>query len=104
MAIVLDKIIWITDKIGVTLEEYKENYSIKAVQKYTSQGQEKVSYDWVKKDTWNKDTRQRETPPKANAAMGVYLGDKEQAIKALESLLFSLGVAAPAGEGQDVPF
>jgi hypothetical protein len=104
MAFEQDKVIWITDKAGVVPEEYNGKWSLKAVQKYTSQGAEKVSYDWVHKEKWNPETRQREMPAKANAAMGVYLGSKDQAIKALESMLLSLGKAAPALEGDDVPF
>jgi len=98
MALTPNAVIWIDDKNGITIEEYKGKYSIKAVQKYQSQGAEKVSYDWVKRDTWNKETRTRETPAKANAAMGVSLGDKDQAIQALTSLLTGLGITL-----QDLP-
>jgi len=98
-------VIWITDKAGVVIEEYKGVYSNKAVQKYQSQGAEKVSYDWVKRDTWNKETRTRETPAKANAAMGVSLGDKEQAIASLYRLLKDLGheKTDPVPKGVDDP-
>jgi len=91
-------VIWITDKAGVVIEDYKGVYSLKAVQKYQSQGKEKFSYDWVRRETWNKDTRKREVPEKVNAAMGVSLGDKEQAIQALTSILAGLGITL-----QDLP-
>ena len=107
MALIPDKVIWITDKQGVVLEEYQGKFSIKAVQRYTSQGQEKVSYDWVRKEVYNKDTKTREIPSKVNAAMGAFLGDKDQAVKALASLLQELGVAPsikPVQESEGVPF
>jgi len=96
-------VIWIDDKNGITIEEYKGKYSIKAVQKYQSQGSEKISYDWVYKQTWNPETRQRTLPAKANAAMGVSLGEKEQAIASLKALLAGLVVAPEAGDS-DLPF
>ena len=107
MALVLDKIIWITDKTGVTLEEYNGKFSIKSVQKYQSQGQDKVSYDWVRRETWNKETRKREIPEKVNAAMGVFLGEKDQAIESIQSILDQLiGVpmASKQEEDSDLPF
>jgi hypothetical protein len=103
MALNESAVIWIDDKNGVVIEEYKGVYSIKAVQKYQSQGGEKISYDWVRRETWNKDTRKREVPEKVNAAMGVSLGDKEQAISSLKALLAGLGVEPDLGEG-GVPF
>lgn len=102
MALTPNAVIWITDKAGVVIEEYNGNYSIKSVQKYQSQGQEKISYDWVKRDTWNPDTRKRETPAKANATMGVSLGDADKAAQVLQTLLDGFGVARPVGE--EVPF
>ena len=104
MALNESAVIWIDDKNGVVVEEYKGKYSIKAVQKYQSQGSEKISYDWVKRDQWNPETRKRETPAKANAAMGVSLGEKEQAISSLLGLLKSLGWVESGSTGGDVPF
>ena len=95
MALNESAVIWITDKAGVVIEEYNGTYSLKAVRKYQSQRVDKVSYDWVKRDVWNKETRQWETPPRANAAMGVILGDREQAIASLLKLLESLGWVVP---------
>jgi hypothetical protein len=103
MALTPNAVIWIDDKNGITIEEYKGKYSIKAVQKYQSQGSEKISYDWVKRDQWNPETRKRETPAKANAAMGVSLGEKDQAVASLKALLAGLGVESDSGEA-GVPF
>ena len=94
MPIALDKIIWTGKSTGVVLEEYQGKYSLKAVQKYTSQGQEKVSYDWTFKEKWNPDTRKREMPDKANCANGIYLGDATQAIASLREFLRQLGGSA----------
>lgn len=105
MPIALDKIIWTGDKTGVVLEEYNGKFSLKAVQKYTSQGDEKVSYDWVRRETWNKDTKKREIPEKVNATMSVYLGDKAKAIKALGEFLRQLGGSAVQHPAEDdIPF
>ena len=104
-------VIWITDKIGVVPEEYQGKWSLKTVQKYQFQGQEKVSYDWVHREKWNPDTRKREMPAKANAAMGVYLGSKEQAVKALDAMLGLItgygsgeGLGKDGQDGSGVPF
>jgi hypothetical protein len=104
MALIPNAVIWITDKAGVVLEEYQGKYSLKVVQKYQSQGQEKVSYDWVKRDTWNPENRTRETPAKANAAMGAYLGNRDQAAQVLQKILDGLGQERKVGEEEEIPF
>lgn len=104
MALIPAKVIWITDKNGVVAEEYQGKWSLKAVHKYESQGQEKVSYDWVYREKWNPETRKREIPAKANCAQGVFLGDLPQAIKILESVLLSLGSAPAPKDFEELPF
>lgn len=90
MALNKEAVIW-NGSTGIVLEEFNGKYSIKAVRKYKDKsGQEVAAYDWVKKDTWDKDKRQWVTPEKANLTSGVFLGSKEDAIAALHSLLDSL--------------
>ena len=91
MALVLDKIIWITDKTGVTLEQNdKGNYVMVAVKKYESQGAEKVAYDYAFGQQWDKATRKWVPSDKAYPK-SLYLGEESKAIEALSAMLDSLG-------------
>lgn len=106
MSLSEDAVIWITSRMGVVTEEYQGKWSLKAVKKYESQGQEKVSYDWAFGQEYDKDRREWRAKDKA-VPVNIYLGDKGQAVKALLAILRSLGShpgdPAPV-DPENVPF
>ena len=104
MPLTEDTIVWITDFIGLTLEQYKENYSIKAVKKFKSQGQNKIGYDWTFPQEY--DPSSKSWKPKAKAVpASIYLGDRERAIDALHSFLVALGAPeAEEASSEEPPF
>ena len=102
MTLTEDQIVWITDNIGLTIEQYKENYSIKMVKKFKSQGQDKIGYDWTFPQEYDQTAKQWKPKAKAVPA-GAYLGDRQQATTALHSLLVMLGSPAQEEKGNDDP-
>jgi hypothetical protein len=97
MALTNDMTIWTGETVGVTLEEYNGKYSIKVVRRWKQGGEDKIGWDWVYREGWNKDTKKKEMEAKPKPC-GVYLGDKEQAKNAMKAMLLSLG------EPDEIPF
>jgi hypothetical protein len=107
MSLTPDSVIWITDKYGVALDQYQDKVKIQGVTKYQKGGEDVLTWDWIHRATFNKDTKQREVPAKANGVSGINLGDKAQAIATLYRLLQSLGHKAEPDKEQideDSPF
>lgn len=106
MPLTNDSIIWTGKSVGVTLENYNGIYSIKVTRKWMQQGEEKLSYDWIYPEVYDPEAKKRVVASKPQPR-SVYLGDKEQAIQALHSMLVNLG--APSEpivkfEEDDIPF
>jgi len=102
MPLANDAVIWITKSTGVTIENYNDKYAIKSVRKYLKGQDEVLTYDWIYIEEYDKEKKKRVMSDKPRPA-SIYLGDKDQAIKALGAMLRSLG-GTPELEGQDVPF
>ena len=108
-------VIWITDKYGIALDEYEGRVKLQGVTKYQKNGDDVLIWDWIYRATYNKDTKQREVPAKANGVSGISLGTREEAVRTLASILSKLGAPVigtdpkPLGdptfdEGNDLPF
>ena len=103
-------VIWLTDTYGVALDEYQGSFKLQGVNKYQKDNKDMVTWDWQYKSIWNKETRKRELPAKANSVSGITLGDRDQAIASLSSILRKLEgdstVQSPPGPVEDgeVPF
>ena len=103
-------VIWLTDTYGVALDEYQGSFKLQGVNKYQKDNKDMVTWDWQYKSIWNKETRKRELPAKANSVAGITLGDRDQAIASLQSILRELGWQssdpAPPGPVDDdqIPF
>ena len=111
MPLTNDQVIWITDKYGIALDEYEGKYKLQGVTKYQKNGEDVLTWDWIYRSTWNKDTRQREVPAKANGVSGISLGNREEAVRKLASILRSLGApvmgavaSAQDQEEDEIPF
>jgi hypothetical protein len=91
MALTEDSVIWITKNRGISLESWaaegkEPGYSIAPVQK----AGDKLYYEWVRGKHYDKDAKKRVDDDK-DRPLKVYLGTREEAIKALHSLLQGLG-------------
>lgn len=73
----------ITDKIGVTLDEYKGNYSLKKM----TLGKGKWYPEWVFLSEWKDGGA---VPSEKKRPMGTYLGDKETALRVIAALYHEL--------------
>ena len=108
MVLTNNVIFWTGKSIGLTLDEYQGKFILKGVRRYESMGAEKLSFDWVFPQEYNKD--KKEWVPKAKAVpLNIYLGEKEQAIKALTQMLQQLegageGLGKNGQDDGDVPF
>jgi len=102
MPLANDAVIWIGKSTGVTIECYNDKYSIKSVRKYLKGQDEVLTYDWIYIEEYDQEKKKRVMATKPRPS-SIYLGSKDDAIKALGSMLRSLG-GTPALEGQDVPF
>lgn len=98
-----ENVIWTGNSVGVCIEQYNGNYSIKACKRFTSQGQEKVGYEWGWGQEYDKETKKWK--PKAKMSpISVYLGDKQQTIDALHSMIELLSGHDNAITDDDIPF
>jgi hypothetical protein len=102
MPLTNDSVIWTGKTIGITIENYNDKYSIKSVRKYTKGDQEVITYDWIFTEEYDKEQRKRVVSTKPRPC-NIYLGPREEAIKALQGLLKSLGVNTAPEQG-DIPF
>ena len=101
MALENDQIIWTGKTVGITMENYNGNYSIKACKRFTkNDGTEQLGFDWSFPQEWDKGDRKWK-PSEKPKPVSVYLGSRDQAIQALHSMLSSLGMVT---EPDDVPF
>lgn len=102
-----DAVIWLTDKYGIALDEYEGKIKLQGVTKYQKGGEDVLTWDWIYRATWNKDTKTREVPAKANGVAGVSLGSRDEAVQTLSSLLRRLGAGnppKPVEEDSEIPF
>jgi hypothetical protein len=101
MAIEADEIVKVTDKTAIHLHEYKGKYSLDVA---TLGGNSTWYSQWVFKSQW-KDGKP--VPDETKRVMGVYLGDRETAVKALRAILSKLDPRSEGGQDvddSDVPF
>ena len=98
MALTNDATIWTGETVGVTLEEYNGKYSIKVVRRWKQGMEDKIGWDWVYRQGYNKETKERVMEEKPKPC-GVYLGDRDKAIDALRSML-----AMMQGKDDEPPF
>jgi hypothetical protein len=100
MPLTEDTIVWTGKSVGITLEVYNNKYSIKGVRSYESQGQTKLVYDWTFPQEYDKEAKSWKAKEKA-VPTSLYLGDRDQAIYALTSML---GKINGNNEKEDIPF
>jgi len=81
---------------GMILDEYNGNYSISACKK----NDKGLFKDWVFLSKWDQETRGW-APDEKKRPMGIYLGDREKAIKALRFFLRELGASDPGDPAAD---
>jgi hypothetical protein len=105
MALTNDSIVWTGKTVGLTLENYNGKLSIKSCRKYQKGGEDVLTYDWIYVEEYDKETKKRKMAEKPRPA-SIYLGDHDQAIKALQFLLRQLGGSVPRQESDpgEVPF
>ena len=110
MVLTNNVIFWTGKSIGLTLDEYQGKFSLKGVRRYESMGAEKLSFDWVFPQEYNKDKKEWVAKAKA-VPLNIYLGEKEQAVKALDAMLGLLtgygsgeGLGKDGQDGSGVPF
>ena len=89
---------------GLVLDEYNGNLSIIA----SKRKEDKIYKDWVYISEWDENTRGFVAGNKKRP-MGIYLGDREGAIKALRFFLKELGATdpgdpAPGAPEESIPF
>ena len=87
----------------LVIEQYNGKYSIKACRRFESQGQEKTAYDWSFPQEYDKNKKSWGPREKAMPT-SIYLGEKEQATKALLSMLDALGNSNQTINDDDIPF
>ncbi len=97
MSLAKDQVIMTGKTVGVTLENYNDKWSIKAIRTYQKNGEDVITYEWIYTEEYDKETKKRKMAEKPRP-LSVYLGDREQAISVLSSLLQQLG-----GTFQDIP-
>jgi hypothetical protein len=108
MVLTNNVIFWTGKSIGLTLDEYQGKFSLKGVRRYESMGAEKLSFDWVFPQEYDKDRKEWRAKPKA-VPLNIYLGEKDQAIQALNKMLQQLegageGLGKNGQDDGDVPF
>jgi hypothetical protein len=100
----MDDLIKVGKTIGIRMEEFRDKWSIKS---YTYWNREESwKPEFITKKIWNPDTRSKtdKTVP-----LSIYLGNREEAIIALHSLLEQLGgdsqePGPSIPEDLDIPF
>jgi hypothetical protein len=92
MALTNDQVIWTGKSTGVTLEEWEGKISLKGVRKYQKGGEDVLTYDWVYAEVYDKEAKKRVMAEKPRP-ISLYLGEKKDAIEALEAMLYRLGAS-----------
>jgi hypothetical protein len=92
------------DGYGLMLDEYNGKFKLICGR----QKDDKTYMDWCYLSKWNKEIGGPE-PDDKKRPLGAYLGDRDDAIKALRFFLKELGATdpgdpAPDGSGENVPF
>ena len=110
MALTKDNVLMTGKSTGIALEVYEDKYSLKSVRTYQGRdGNEVLTYDWIYPEVYDKDKKKRVIAEKPRPG-SVYLGDRDQAIASLSSILAQLGgdstVQSPPGPVEDgeLPF
>ena len=102
-------VVWITQSVGLVIEEYNDKFAIKSVRKYKKDNQDVLSYDWIFIEEYDKETKKRKLSDKPRPASS-YLGDRDSALKALKFFLMRLsGTQSPQANNrqnhnEELPF